>query len=185
MQYKNPNIESSYKENNLGRTLYDIVLKYKPKKIIEFGVFNGYSVIAMAMALDEFKTGKIIAYDLFEDYQYKHSTLESIQKNIDFYGLSQYVELKKKDFNEWLKSPEDFDLLHIDISNTGEIIKRLFEAVRSKVGNGSIVIFEGGSKERDNVEWMNKYSKKKICDTKVPYKVINQKFPSLSMLIKE
>ena len=30
MKYTNPNIESSYQENDIGKTLYDAVLKYKP-----------------------------------------------------------------------------------------------------------------------------------------------------------
>ena len=187
MQYTNPNIECFpfYKSNDLGKTLYDVVLKYKPKKIIEFGPLNGYTTVAMAMALDELKTCKIISYDLFEDYQYKHSTIKNTQKNIDSYGLSRYVKLKKKDFNEWLKNPEDFDLLYIDLSNTGEIIEKFYGAVKNQIDNGSIVVFEGGSEERDNVEWMNKYNKKKVGGTKVPYKVINWKFPSLSMIVKK
>jgi len=187
MRYTNPNIEcfSFYKSSDLGRTLYDAVLKYKPKKIIEFGPLNGYTTVAMAMALDELKTGKITSYDLFEDYPYKHSAMENTQKNIDASGLSEYIELKKKDFKEWLKDPEEFDLLYIDLSNTGEIIERFYEAVKPQIQKGSIVIFEGGSEERDKVEWMIKYDKKKIGDTKVPYKIINEKFPSLSMITKE
>jgi len=188
MRYTNPAINptiEAYRENDLGRTLYDAVLRYKPKKIVEFGPLNGYTTVAMAMALDELKNGKITSYDLFEDYPYKHSTMENTQKNVDASGLSQYIELKKKDFNEWLKNPEDFDLLYIDLSNTGEIIEKFYEAVKEQIQNGSIVIFEGGSEERDNVEWMIKYNKKKIRDSEVPYKIINPKFPSLSMITKE
>ena len=43
--YKEPKVYSSYSENNIGQTLYDIVMKLKPKKIIEIGVLEGYSTI--------------------------------------------------------------------------------------------------------------------------------------------
>lgn len=185
MKYQNPTeIESSYVENDLGRTLYDIILKHKPKKIIEFGILYGYSTIAMAMALDEVGTGHIYANDLFENYSFKHGTIEQVQKNIDRYGLATYVTLGKKNFDEWLKQPEDFDLLHVDVSNKGDIIERLYEAVKDQIARGSIVVFEGGSIERDNVGWMVKYKCKKICDTTVPFEVVDERFPSLSMIKK-
>lgn len=184
MKYQNPTeIESSYIENDIGRTLYDLVIKYKPKKIIEFGILNGYSTIAMAMALNEVGSGHIYANDLFEDYAFKHSTMQEVQKNIDRYGLTEYITLGKKNFDEWLKKPEDFDFLHIDVSNKGDTIERLYEAVKEQVSHGAVVVFEGGSEERDNVEWMTKYREKKIRNTNVPFEVINPKFPSLSRII--
>ncbi|HAT68012.1 MAG: hypothetical protein A2481_02005 [Candidatus Yonathbacteria bacterium RIFOXYC2_FULL_47_9] len=182
MKYQNPTeIESSYSENDLGRTLYDLVLKHKPKKIVEFGILYGYSTVAMAMALDEVGAGHIYANDLFEDYSFKHGTKEEVQNNIDRYGLTKYVTLGKKNFDEWLKQPEEFDLLHVDVSNKGDTIERLYEAVKGQVARGAIVVFEGGSKERDNVEWMLKYNSKKIRDTAVPFEVIDKRFPSISM----
>lgn len=183
MKYQNPTeIESSYSENDLGKTLYGLVLKYRPKKIVEFGILYGYSTVAMAMALDEIGTGHIYANDLFEDYSFKHGTMEEVQNNIDRYGLTKYVTLGKKNFDEWLRQSEDFDLLHIDVSNKGDTIERLYEAVKDQVARGAIVVFEGGSKERDNVEWMAKYNCKKIRDTAVPFEVINERFPSLSVI---
>jgi hypothetical protein len=47
-----------------------------------------------------------------------------------------------------------------------------------------MVYFEGGSEERDNVEWMKKYNCKKIRDCDVPFEVISEKFPSLSLIKK-
>lgn len=183
MKYHNPTeIESSYIENDLGRTLYNLVLKHKPKKIVEFGILHGYSTIAMAMALDEIGAGHIYANDLFEDYSFKHGTMEEVKNNIDRYGLTEYVTLGKKNFDEWLKNPEDFDFLHVDVSNKGDTIERLYEAVRDQVARGAIVVFEGGSEERDNVEWMVKYNSKKICEAAVPFEVIDERFPSLSMI---
>lgn len=184
MKYRNPaEIESSYSKNNLGKTLYDLVLKYKPKKIMEFGILHGYSTVAMAMALDEIGEGHIYANDLFEGYEFKHATMQEAQGNIDRYGLTKYVTLGKKNFNDWLTEPEGFDFLHIDVSNKGDTIEHLYESVKDQIGRGAVVVFEGGSEERDNVEWMIKYKHKKITKSGVPYKIIDQKFPSLSQII--
>ncbi len=183
MQYTNPDIESSYKENDIGRTLYELVLRLKPQKIVEFGILYGYSTVAMAMALDELGSGHIHAYDLFEDYPFKHGTLEEVGDTVRRYGLSKYVTLEKKNFDEWLANPEPFDLLHVDVSNKGDTIERLYEAVSDRIYHGATVIFEGGSEDRDNVDWMKKYNAKKINDSGVPFKVLNSRFPSLSMLV--
>lgn len=185
MKYQNPDIESSYRDNDLGRTLYNLVLKLKPKKIVELGVLYGYSTASMAMALDELKEGHIYAYDLFDEYPFKHSSMKETQANLDRYGVSKYVTLVKKDFEEWLKEPEDFDLLHVDISNKGDTIERLYRAVQDRVEKGAMVLFEGGSAERDKVEWMIKYNCKKIGDADVPFEIIDQRFPSLSRIIKK
>jgi len=184
MKYTNPKIESSYRKNDLGKTLYDLVLKYKPKRIIEHGVLSGYSTVAMAMALDEIGEGHIYAFDLFGNYEFKSSTIEETQKNIDRYGVSKYVSLVEKNFEEWLKEPEDFDMMHVDVSNKGGTIERLYDAVKDKIDEGSIVLFEGGSEERDNVEWMVKYNQKRFRDIEVPYEVIDSRFPSLSIIKK-
>lgn len=221
MEYQNPNVESSYRENNLGQDLYNAVLKNKPKKIIEFGSFYGYSTIAMAMALDEIGGGTIQVYDLFESYIYthsahKHTTQESVKRgglryyleairmdfpmwlhpkrnmitrkelmeNIEKYGLSKYVKLDKKNFIDWAKNPEPFDMMHFDISNNGDTIKLLYKTVKPFIDRGSVVYFEGGSSDRDNLVWMGKHGLPKIRESGVPYDLVNEKFPSLSIIKK-
>ena len=63
--YKEPNVYSSYKKNNIGKTIYDIVLEYKPIKIVEIGVLDGYSIICMAQAIRDLNNGGLVyAYDL-------------------------------------------------------------------------------------------------------------------------
>jgi len=54
--------------------------------------------------------------------------------------------------------------------------------VKDRIKKGAIVLFEGGSKERDQVEWISKYNKRPIGEAKAPYTVIDSSFPSLSML---
>ena len=184
MEYTNPDIESSYKENNLGKVLYDYVLQLQPKIIIEFGTLNGYSATAMAMALDELDNGgKIICYDLWEKYPYKHSAMNATKHNLEKYNVAQYVEFKELNFSDWV--PGEFDLLHVDISNDGNTITELAIKCLSQLKHGKHILFEGGSIERDNVEWMTKYNKQPINSIKsiAQYELISDKFPSISKLI--
>jgi predicted O-methyltransferase YrrM len=89
MIYKNPEVESSYSEHDIGQTLYNLVLELKPKKIIEFGTLNGYSAISMAMALQELNNGgKITCYDLWDAYPYKHSTIDKTTPGPGSYNSS-------------------------------------------------------------------------------------------------
>lgn len=183
MRYVNPDIESSYQENDIGQSLYDLVLEHKPKRIVEIGVLNGYSTVAMAMALDSLGRGMIEAYDLWDKYPYKHSTIKETSANIGVYGLNRYVDLLYGDLGSWLAKNEDFDLLHVDISNTGETIETLYKHLKDKIKSGKVVVFEGGTYERDTVPWMLQYDKPKMTETDVPYRIINGDFPGLSQLI--
>lgn len=177
MRYENPNIESSYRANNLGETLYEVVLDFKPKKIIEFGTLNGYSAVAMAMALDKLGRGKIKCYDLWTTYPHKHTSMQDCESNIRAYGLENYIELHYGNFWDW--EVEEADLIHIDLSNDGDIIERVVEKLKGFKGR---IIFEGGTKERDEVEWMKKYNKKPILQADITYEVLNPDFPSISII---
>jgi len=182
MKYINPDIGSSYRENDLGRTLYDLVLKYRPKKIVEIGILHGYSTIAMAMAIDEIGEGQLTAYDLFEDYKFKHGTESEVRGTLQKYSVDKYVTLVKMSFEEWLANPSDFDFLHLDISNNGDSIERLYDVVKTKIEKGAIVTFEGGTEERDQVTWMRTYTNKPIRQARVPFTVVNSCFPGLSKI---
>lgn len=176
--YINPDIESSYQYNDLGRTLYKHILYLKPEKVIDFGVLNGYSTICIAQALRENGKGKVKVYDLFENYEHNHAQFDKLIKNIKEWGLMDYVEIEEKNFFDWIKEPEDFDVLHLDISNTGDIIDIVWDKLQ-----GKNVIFEGGSEQRDRVGWMVKYNKRPINDSKAKFEVINSNFPSMSKFI--
>lgn len=178
--YIEPEIESSYKFNNLGKTIYDYIVYLKPEKVIDFGVLDGYSTICIAQALKENGKGKVYAYDLFDDYQHKHAQKTKLENNISMYGLRDWVEIEKKNFFDWLKTDEDFNILHLDISNTGDIIDMLW----SKFGESDkTILFEGGSEERDRAGWMVVFNKKPINKSKAKFEVINNRFPSISRFI--
>ncbi len=168
MSFVNPEIESSYQRSSMGRVLYDAVIKTGAQKIIDFGILNGYSTVCMAMAARE-TGGKVYAYDLFDDYEFNGPNTSTLQENFSRYNVAHLIQLKKVNFYEWLNDIEDFDILHLDISNDGDIISKLHEATRSSCGQ---VFFEGGSEERDEQDWMLKYNKKPINDVRNLYDVL-------------
>jgi hypothetical protein len=176
--YQEPcHIYSSYTPNNIGETIYNTIRDLKPKKIIDFGLLYGYSTICLAQAVRDNGFGKVIGYDLFEDYKYKNSIKPIVEHNLNYYNLSNYVTLIKKDFNQWLEEDENFDFLHLDISNTGDTIHKIYKKYPNKN-----IMFEGGIKERDEIEWMEKYSSPPINNIKfiVNYNILNKNFPGIS-----
>lgn len=187
MSYVNPIVESSYYQNDLGKTIYDFILNKKPNTVVEFGCLYGYSTIAIASALRDLGNGKLICFYLWDDYKYKHSTMEETISNIKKHNLDDYVLFEKRDFNDWLDSPTEFDVLHLDISNTGDIILKTYNKLKKQIENGSSILFEGGSVERDNIEWMLKYNATPINSIKelVKYKLLNENFPSMSVIEHE
>lgn len=175
--YREPkHIVSSYTSNNIGKTIYNVIKKIKPKKVIEFGALYGYSAICIGQALRDNGFGSLITYDIFEEYKYNNSDRDILLHNLDFYNLKDIVNVKYGNFYTFLKGGFDFDIAHIDVSNTGEILKSVCEVYSNK-----IILFEGGSKERDNCTWMKKFNKKPINDINNLYQILNPQFPSISI----
>jgi len=130
--------------------LYDFIVTLKPKRIVEFGPGAGYTTIAMAKALDDENIdGHINSYDIWDDkYWGKRSVT---QAEYDAWSVSSYITLESCDFYEWIKDGcEEFDFLYFDINNTSEKLAVLYNSVKDQIKNGSVVFFEGGSKERDS-----------------------------------
>jgi len=176
MKYENPDIESSFEPNDLGKTLYDLVLDLKPKVIIEFGALHGYSTVAMAMALEKLGRGVIKSFDLWHDYPHKHAMKDDTIYNLKNYGVEEYVEFNYADFWEW--KPDKCDMFFLDISNDGDILARAYDKLK---GYTDYLVFEGGSKERDEVKWMIDYKKKPINKSGIEYDILNPDFPSISI----
>lgn len=178
MLYTNPEIESSYQKNDLGRTLYDLVIELKPKRIVEFGVLNGYSTVCMAMALHQLGRGKVTSYDLWEKYDFSHGNLADCMWEVMRRGLGRFVQFERGSaFDVELGK---CDMVHLDISNDGPTVRKFVTRLR-KMGYKGPIVFEGGSRERDQVPWMLKYGRQPIEGCGVDYKIINSKFPSISI----
>ena len=77
--------------------------------------------------------------------------------------------------------------MHLDISNDGKTIENTVEALEDKIRDGLVILFEGGSEERDNVVWMKDYNKKPInsIKDKIKYTVLDERFPSISRINKD
>lgn len=179
IMYIQPEVSSSYEQNNLGKTIYDQIRYRKPEIVIDFGVLDGYSTIAIAQALRENGKGKVYAFDLFEKYPYKHAQRTKLEKNIEAYGLLDWVVIEEQNFYDWIKKPTEFDAIHLDISNDGDIIDILWNAFKD---TDKLIMFEGGSEQRDRVGWMVEYNKKPIQKSEAKYQIINDRFPSISKL---
>lgn len=177
-------VYSSYIENNLGQSIYDQVIKNKPLKVVEFGTLNGYSSLYIGMALKKLGRGLLFTYDLYDDYEYNHGRMQDVVQTIKRFGLEKWVIPAKLDFNSWLSCKDHFDMCHIDISNDGDTIETLIKEAMD-YNPGAVCLFEGGSEERDLIEWMVKYKKRPINPVIKKYggKVINDKFPSISEVI--
>ena len=177
MSYKPPAIESSYRQNDLGRSLYDFVRATKSKRVVEYGALHGYSAAAIGQALrDVGEGGKLVSYDLWEAYSHNHGDIEEAREAIATLGLSEFVEFRRGTLGD--RSLDEFDLLHLDISNDGGKVR---EAVALFDGP---ILFEGGSPERDLVPWMVRHGRAPIVGS-CAYEIIDPRFPSLSLTYGE
>jgi predicted O-methyltransferase YrrM len=192
-------MRSSYIENNYGEVLRAYVINWRPTTLVELGILDGYSTIAIAEAVKEMNllygmTSKLQAYDLFEDYEFKHSSKEEVEKLIAEKGLSDCVNVLKGDAYKVHTdfSDDSVQFLHVDISNTGETLRTILENWAPKLIQRGLVLFEGGSDERDHNEWMTKYNKPSIKKEMETNKFINDNYiygtyypyPSLTVFLK-
>ena len=176
--YTEPDVKSSYTENNIGKTIYDFVYNKKPNRVLEFGALNGYSTVCIGQALRDVGYGILVSYDLFEDYPYNNSNYEDVLTTIREYGLNEIIDLKKDDYKS-VDIKQEFDMIHLDVSNDGDVILDILDRFPN-----SDILFEGGTEERDNVEWVKKYNKRKIypLKDKIGYEIVDERFPGLSLI---
>ena len=189
-------IRSSYQENNYGSILRALVLGHRPKTVVECGVLDGYSLYHIAHAVRFNKkfgvNGSVDAYDLWNNYKYKHGDYDEVYDFLKKRQLGKIVTLYQEDAFDasCYYDNEEVDLLHFDISNDGNILIKMLYIWGNKISRNGVIVFEGGSKERDQVEWMKKYNKIPISDTLVNSSDVNEhwhfqiftKFPSLTLL---
>jgi hypothetical protein len=132
-------------------SLYNIVKKLKPKKIVELGVGTGACTVHMCRALQEENIkGKILGFDTFADVdgEFRTKNKENVFREIKVRQLDPFVELQEGDiFHTWLENPTEFDMLWIDLNNTWEIVYDVVmhnEFITSQIKSGKPVYIEGG-----------------------------------------
>ena len=187
-------VESSYKKNNYGKFFYDLIREEKPKRCVELGVLHGYSTVYIAKALRKNKDFDFFhAYDLWDEYKYNHGSYDDVKDLLERNNV-KFVRLYMGDAFVVHSNYDDgtIDFLHVDISNDGEVVDKIMENWYSKISTDGIIIFEGGSKERDNVDWMIRYNKKSIRESMLENSIIRKNFirilcgdfPSITVLIR-
>lgn len=182
---------SSYKDHGYGYLFYALVRVLKPVACVELGVLQGFSLLTVAAALrDNDNGGMINGFDLFEDYEYRHDALENVTKRIKENQLETWARLFRSDAFQVYKQFDMIDYLHVDISNNGETLMRIFNQWKNKVKQ--VIIFEGGSDARDQVEWMSKYGKAPIVTAINAIRTLSQDwdivvlkpYPSVTLAIR-
>lgn len=180
-------MKSSYKNNLDYKDIFDTLCFLKnPQKIVEIGILDGYSLKAMADNVSS--SCQIDAYDIFEEFNGNGANKERLSQTFSAY---KNVNIQYGDFYKVIDNlcDESIDILHIDIANNGEVFEFVLTNYIKKIKKDGVIILEGGSKERDEVEWMNKYNKPKITPILKKYKddlkiKIIGSLPSLTIILK-
>ena len=174
-------MRSSYNSNLTYKELLESIIFLKnPKKIIEFGILEGFSLEVFASKKD----CQIEAYDIFDNFNGNRSSRDIVEK----FENHKNVSINYGDFYKKFLEIEDnsIDIIHIDIANNGDVYQFAIENYMKKLKNNGLLILEGGSEERDEVEWMNKYNKRKIKpylkSLDLEWKTIGN-FPSITLII--
>jgi hypothetical protein len=147
------------------RQLYELTKKIQPKTAMEIGVFGGRGTIAVALALKELGTGKVIAVDPWDaaaseqgqvDQQsaewWSKVNHEDIYKsfiwNLKRHGVDNFVDVRRST-SDAVAAPESIELLIID-GNHGE--QALVDAKKF-----APVVPLGGYVLLDDLDWLGGY----------------------------
>lgn len=180
-------MKSSYKSNiDFGEIISSVTFLKKPKYIVEIGILEGYSLSKFINSSS--KETKIDAYDIFDKFNGKSADKQDLEQK--FHKFSN-VNIKAGDFYDIyrLYPNKSIDILHVDIANNGDVFDYVFNHYIDKIKDTGIILLEGGSEKRDNVEWMIKYNKTKIQPViekykdKYDIKVVGE-YPSLTIICK-
>lgn len=177
---------SSYQKHNYGELFFALMRIYQPDKVVELGTNAGFSAYHIARGLVANGHGSLDCFDLWEQYEPGAANKAVAEKNLkEFKSIITYslrdVAGVENDYNL-------VDILHVDLDNSGEVLEKIIPNWIDKVRQ--LIIIEGGSKERDRVEWMTKSNKQPILSwlenfrqrrTDIEYFTI-EKFPSMTLM---
>ena len=155
-------VRSSYLTHAYHYLFYGLTRILEPTQCVELGVLRGFSLLTFATALHDNGSGSIRGFDLFEDYPFKRESYDAVAKRIREFDLHDWAVTEQVDAFDVHHQFDEIDLLHVDLSNDGDTYRRCFSQWAEKVKKA--MIFEGGSPDRDKVEWMVKYQKPSIVE---------------------
>ena len=153
-------LQSSYAARGYGSLLYALARVLRPLIAVEIGILQGFSLLTVGAALRDNAAGHITGYDLFEAYPYRHADREQVSGRVTALQLQPWVTLEAGDVHDIHERWDGVDYLHVDVSNTGDTYRRVFANWSSKVRQ--VIVFEGGSDQRDAVAWMREFGKPPI-----------------------
>ena len=155
-------VSSSYLTHAYHYLFYGLTRILVPEQCVELGVLRGFSLLTFATALHDNGSGLMRGFDLFEDYPFKNASHDAVVRRIREFDLQDWAVTEQVDAFDVHHQFDEIDLLHVDLSNDGDTYRRSFSQWAKKVKKA--MIFEGGSPERDKVEWMVKYEKPSIVE---------------------
>jgi perosamine synthetase len=183
-------LSSSYQEHHYELFFYGLVRALRPERCVEIGVLEGFSLLATAAGLRDNAHGHVTAYDLFERYPYRHATATRVAETCEEWSVQPFVTLHQADVHVAASRHDRVDLLHVDISNDGDIIRQQFVRWADKVTG--VMVFEGGSRERDRVPWMTTHHRaatnSAVEELRREYRgwyfIVLEPFPSMTVAVR-
>ena len=143
--YPKTNIPTPYPLGYLHR-LYDYIMQHKPKTIVEFGSGWGSTTIHMRKAQETY--GGVLYSRELDNEKYQGAL-----NNFRIWEIDSDIYYYNESYDTYFDNPFEFDLLYIDVHNEGRRIQKILdnEFITSMIKKGRHILFEGGSKERDNI----------------------------------
>ena len=154
-------LTSSYRAHGYGSIFYALARVLRPLVAVEIGIFQGFSLLSVAAALRDNARGHITGFDLFDAYPYRHADRRQVSRQLAELQVQPWVTLEAGDAHHIHDRWDAVDYLHVDVSNTGDTYRRVFTDWSGKVRQ--VIVFEGGSAERDVVDWMQRFDKPAIA----------------------
>ena len=139
-----------------GDVIRGITAAISPKRIIEIGILDGFSLEALRSAAPR---ATIDAYDIFAEFNGNHADQAALERK---FSAHESVSIQYGDFYQLHKQIAPADIIHIDVANDGDVFEFAIKHYLPLLSPGGVMLLEGGSQERDKVPWMDKYSKRPI-----------------------
>lgn len=180
-------MKSSYLNNDLnyGDVISASIFGINPKKIVEFGILDGFSLKVFA---HQFPNADIEAFDIFDEFNGNHPQ----QTIFDRFSEYKNVKISYGDFYKKHEELGEIDILHVDIANNGDVVKYCIDKYLPKLSKNGILLIEGGSEERDQIGWMVKYNKplinpviKELSQRSDLNVIVLGKMPSITLISKK
>lgn len=142
------------------QALAALIIGYRPKVVLEIGVFGGSSFFPMAMAMSHLGEGIVIGCDPWdknvaiaaqveqESRDWWHDCdLEAIHKDfiqrISAWGLNDFCVIERLQ-SKFLRPPANMGLLHVDGAHNDESVRDVVRFAYSVVRGGFVVLDDLG-----------------------------------------